>query len=86
MQNTIWIIVWAVIIGGVFIWLWRSGNLVRFKDYIKATREELRKCSWPTWGELKGSTVVVFISIAILGGFTVAIDQILFKISMFFKL
>ncbi|HWX19420.1 MAG TPA: preprotein translocase subunit SecE [Candidatus Binatia bacterium] len=74
--NTIWIIVWAVVIGGGFIWLWRAGHLSRFTDYIKQTREELRKCSWPTWEELKGSTVVVAISIVILGGFTVAVDAI----------
>ena len=86
MQNTFWIVVWAVIIGGLFAWAWRAGHLARFAAYVRATREELRKCSWPTWDELKGSTVVVTISIVILGGFTVAIDQILFKIFMFFKL
>jgi len=74
--STIWIIVWAVLIGGTFIWLWRSGQLTRFADYVKATREELRKCSWPSWDELKGSTVVVAISILILGVFTVGVDAI----------
>ena len=86
MSETVWIIIWAVVIGGVFAWLWRAGHLVRFADYVRATREELRKCTWPTWEELRGHTVVVFISIAILGGFTVAVDQILFKVFMFFKL
>jgi preprotein translocase subunit SecE len=86
MSETVWIIIWAVVIGGVFAWLWRAGHLVRFRDYVRATREELRKCTWPTWEELRGHTVVVFISIAILGGFTVAVDQILFKVFMFFKL
>ena len=38
------------------------------------TREELRKCTWPTLEELKGSTVVVTISIILLGGFTVGVD------------
>jgi preprotein translocase subunit SecE len=72
----IWIIVWAVVIGGVFVWLWRAGHLARFADYVQQTREELRKCTWPSWEELKGSTVVVFISIIILGGFTVLVDAI----------
>ena len=77
MQNSyIWIIVWAVIVGGVFAWLWRGGHLARFADYVKQTREELRKCSWPSWDELKGSTVVVSISILILGGFTIFVDFI----------
>ena len=86
MQNTVWIIVWVVVIGGLFAWLWYKGYLQQFADYVKATREELRKCTWPSWEELKGSTVVITISIVILGGFTVLVDQILFRVFMFLKL
>jgi len=86
MQDTTKIIIWAVLIGGAFVWLWRAGQLAKFAAYVQQTREELRKCTWPTWDELKGSTVVVFISIFILGGFTVAVDQLLFRLFMLFKL
>jgi preprotein translocase subunit SecE len=86
MKDVVWIIIWAVIIVGVFVWLWRAKQLERFAAYIQQTREELRKCTWPTWDELKGSTLVVTISIVLLGGFTVLIDQVLFKVFMFFKL
>ena len=86
MSDTVWIVIWAVLIGGVFAWLWRAGHLKRLTAYVQQTREELRKCTWPTWDELRGHTIVVFISIAILGGFTVVVDQILFKIFLFFKL
>jgi len=75
-QSYIWIGVWVVVVGGVFAWLWRAGHLARFAAYVMQTREELRKCTWPTWEELKGSTVVVTISIVILGGFTVFVDFI----------
>ena len=81
MQDTFWIIFWVVVIGGLFGWLWWAGHLVRFRDYINATREELRKCTWPSWDELKGSTVVVFISIGILGGFTVLVDAIFYMLT-----
>ena len=74
MQDIIWIVVWVVLVGGVFAWLWRGGHLARFAAYVAATREELRKCTWPTLEELKGSTVVVTISIILLGGFTVGVD------------
>ena len=47
---------------------------MRFANYVQLTREELRKCTWPSWDELKGSTVVVAISILLLGGFTVFVD------------
>jgi len=64
----------VVVVGGLFAWLWRGGHLAQLTTYIQQTREELHKCTWPTREELKGHTVVVFISIAILGGFTVLVD------------
>ena len=72
--DLIWILVWVVVIGGTFVWAWRAGSLVRLGNYVQQTREELRKCTWPSWEELKGSTLVVGISILLLGGFTVCVD------------
>ena len=86
MSDTVRLLIWVVAVGAVFAWLWRAGHLVRLTDYVKATREELRKCTWPSWDELKGSTIVVFISIGLLGLFTVAIDQIFFRLFVLFKL
>ena len=86
MSDTTWTIIWVAIVGGVFAWLWRTGQLVRLSAYVQATREELRKCTWPTWEELKGSTIVVAISILLLGGFTVAVDQVFFRLFVLFKL
>jgi preprotein translocase subunit SecE len=85
-QSTIWILIWAAVIGGVFAWLWRAGHLARFANYVAQTREELRKCTWPTWEELKGSTVVVTISIILLGAFTVGVDQVFFRLFYLLKL
>lgn len=62
------------LVGIAFAILWHKGYLARFARYVQQTREELKKCTWPTWGELKGSTVVVVISIALLGLFTVVVD------------
>ena len=70
------LIIWVVVIGGTFLVLWRSGQWMRLSNYVRETMEELKKCTWPTWPELKGSTVVVSISIALLGGFTVLADWI----------
>ena len=78
--------IWVVVVGAVFGFLWYQGQLKRFSVYIRLTWEELKKCSWPTWDELKGSTVVVMISIALLGLFTFAVDQLLFQIFIRFKL
>jgi preprotein translocase subunit SecE len=68
------IYIWIGLIAAAFAILWWTGQLVRLSNYVAETREELRKCTWPTWNELKGSTLVVMISIIILGGFTVGVD------------
>jgi preprotein translocase subunit SecE len=85
-RDLIVVLVLAAAAGGLFAWLWRGGYLVRLADYIRATKEELRKCSWPSWDELKGSTMIVAISIFILGGFTVAVDQILLHLFLLLKI
>jgi preprotein translocase subunit SecE len=68
------ILIWVAVIGGVFALLWWQGQLVRIRNYVLETREELKKCTWPTWDELKGSTALVVVSIILLGGFTVITD------------
>jgi preprotein translocase subunit SecE len=69
--------IWVVVIGAAFLYLWRKGYLLRLSNYIQETREELRKCTWPTWDELKGATFVVMISTLMMGLFTVGIDYLL---------
>ena len=71
------LIVWVVVVAAAFFYLWHKGHLVALSQYVAETREELRKCTWPSIDELKGSTVVVMISILLLGGFTVGIDFVL---------
>jgi preprotein translocase subunit SecE len=67
-------------VAAVFGLLWYRGQITRFAVYVRETRVELEKCSWPTWEELKGSTLLVFISICLLGLFTFVVDRILFQI------
>jgi preprotein translocase subunit SecE len=38
--------------------------------FVRETWDELLKCTWPTWTELRDSTVVVVVAAAILGLFT----------------
>ena len=74
------ILVWVAVLGAVFAFLWWQGQLQRLAAYVAETREELKKCTWPTWVELKGSTAVVALSILILGVFTFLADQVLFHL------
>ena len=78
MNGTVKILIWLGLVLIAFAILWWKGYLVRLANYVRETREELRKCTWPTWEELKGSTVVVVISILLLGGFTVGVDYLFY--------
>ena len=46
-------------------------------NYAGETREELRKCSWPTVEELRGSTAVIVVTVAMLALFIAFVDLIL---------
>jgi preprotein translocase subunit SecE len=70
--------IWVGVAAAIFAVLWFTGNLVKLRNYVLETREELRKCTWPTFDELKGSTIVVMISILLLGVFTVVLDWVIF--------
>jgi preprotein translocase subunit SecE len=66
--------IWIAVVAGAFAYLWHKGQLLRLRLYCEGTWEELKKCAWPTWAELKGSTLVVMVSMALMGLFTVAVD------------
>jgi len=74
MKNTTSLIVWSVIILVAFAFAWRAGWIARLAKYVEETREELRKCTWPSRDELWGSTVLVMVSTALLGVFTVIVE------------
>ncbi len=67
----------------IFVWLWRQGAFLKLSGYWDATWEELHKCTWPTWDELFGSTVVVLIAVALLGGFTMGVDFVVATVVKF---
>ena len=79
-NNWIHIAIWAAVIGAVFGYLWWQGQVQRLAVYVAETREELKKCAWPSWEELKGSTALITIMIALLGGFIVVVDLLLTQI------
>lgn len=45
--------------------------------FIREVYEELRKVVWPTWGELYRYTLVVLVTVAILGLFIGGVDYLL---------
>jgi preprotein translocase subunit SecE len=70
------ILIWCIVILAVFGLLWWQGAIARLRNYWNETREELHKCTWPTWDELKGSTILVAVTSLLLGVFTFLVDQV----------
>jgi preprotein translocase subunit SecE len=79
-SNWTTIIIWAAVVAAVFGYLWWQGQIRRFSTYCQETWAELEKCSWPSWDELKGSTVLIMISILLMGAFTEVVDRVLYFI------
>ena len=79
-QSYLGLAIWVAVILALFGFLWAKGYLIKIRNYVDETREELKKCSWPSREELKGSTVVVLLTTILLGLFTVGVDLILSKI------
>ena len=77
MKNNVGLIVTIAIVLVVFGYLWYQGFLVKIRTYVAETQDELRKCTWPSWDELKGSTVLVMVTMALLGVFTIGVDFLL---------
>ncbi len=77
MNKNLSLIIWVIVIGGAFAFAWYKGYLRQLADYVKETQDELKKCTWPTVDELKGSTVVVMVAIVLLGAFTIATDFVI---------
>jgi len=46
-------------------------------EFVKDTRKELKNVSWPSWREVRGTTVVVILSVLFFGGFLFLVDVII---------
>ena len=69
---------WAAVLGvaGFFA----AKHWARVRQFLMDVREELKKCTWPTWQELRESTVVVAVSVLMLGLFVFGADFVFSRI------
>ena len=51
--------------------------IAALKTFLSEVKTELKKCTWPTRHELVGSTMVVVVSVIILGVFVGLSDTVL---------
>jgi len=52
----------------------------KIKDFMNGVQFEMKKVSWPTWDELRGSTMVVLGLSLMLGIFLFVVDFFLSRI------
>ncbi len=52
----------------------------RIREFLEGVTFEMKKVSWPTWQELKGSTLVVILLSVILSVFLFVVDIVLSRI------
>lgn len=51
--------------------------LARFTHYLRETSQEMKRVSWPNRAELKESTIVVLVTVAVITVLLFAVDKIL---------
>lgn len=49
----------------------------RVRGFFADVHAEMKKCTWPTWGELRGSTIVVVVSVVLLAAYVGFCDLVL---------
>jgi len=74
------LLVWSVGILAIFGVAWYFGWLKSLATYVGETRDELKKCNWPSKDELWNSTVLVFVVLTALGLFTIGSDFAILKV------
>ena len=71
------VLIWTAVFGGLFVFAWKQGYVAKLSTYVGETQQELKKCNWPSREELIQSTLIIFAVIALLGIFTVCVDQLM---------
>lgn len=68
----------ALVAAAAVVW-WRQpvfAALGRTTRYIEEVRAEVRKVTWPSWEELRKSTVVIIIFVIIVGLIIAVMDAV----------
>ncbi len=52
----------------------------KIKSFLESVRVEMKKVSWPTWEELKGSTYIVLSLSLLLAVFLFIVDFVLNRV------
>jgi preprotein translocase subunit SecE len=63
--------------GGEGTFLQRASSWpVAVKDYFEELQTEMRRVTWPSWKQVRGTTIVVIIAVFAFAAYFAVIDQI----------
>ncbi len=48
----------------------------RFKDYVEDLRTEMRRVTWPSWKQVRATTIVVILAVFAFAAYFYVVDQI----------
>ena len=48
----------------------------RIKSYVEELQNEMRLVTWPSWKQVRATTLVVIISVFLLAGYFMVVDEI----------
>jgi preprotein translocase SecE subunit len=73
-----WAFILSLLMGlGLLYGVWRAVNLGRLVEFLGETEVEMTKVSWSSQREVVGSSLVVIVTVVILGVWIAAVDIVL---------
>ena len=48
----------------------------RIKDYVEGLREEMRRVTWPSWQQVRATTLVVIVAVFVFSAYFAVVDSI----------
>lgn len=78
-------VTWPLLISGIVFFVCAVGtyflvNTRRIVEFLLETEGEVKKVAWPGWNEVVGSSIVVIITVVILGLYIALADYIFNKL------
>jgi preprotein translocase subunit SecE len=64
---------------GVGVWLFKSGRWAKITEFVREVVAEVKRCSFPSWDEVRGTTIVVIITSFVFAIFLWFADVIIVK-------
>jgi preprotein translocase subunit SecE len=52
----------------------------RLKDYVEGLQMEMRKVTWPSWKQVRGTTAVVIASVFLFSAYFFVVDNIISRV------